>query len=118
MARYFGERWDAPAFDDAEQIPTPVDALCMECREPIAVGDRGAMMMAGKIVDGSPVGHEEPLHLECYLRMMLGSIDHLLRQCSCFGGPQGHGPPNRESARAVLAWAGRAQQGLRERLDG
>lgn len=80
VMRYFGERWDAPAFDDAVQVDRPVGAVCTPCGEPIAEDDSGTFWGDGK-----------PVHIECWLRMGVGGPNHLLRKCSCYGGDQ---PPD------------------------
>jgi hypothetical protein len=98
--RYFGEWWDAPAYDDAVLVETPVGVACMSCREPIEQGDSGNLMAYAEL-DGSTGGI---VHLECWLRMGLGSVAHLTGRCSCSGvgeEPQGS---LREQGRAVRAY--------------
>lgn len=77
---YFGERWDAPAFQEAVEIDTPVGEPCGFCEVKIKIGDQGTTMpfMYDK---GSAV---RSVHLGCMLRSVLGSPDHLLGRCSCF----------------------------------
>jgi hypothetical protein len=44
---------------------------------------------------------QSPLHLECGMRMVVGSAAHQLRECTCFGGTR-EDPPGlslREAAR-------------------
>ena len=98
MQAYFGERWDAPAFDDAIERPTPVGEVCeLGCGEPIAEGDSGTWM---------PFADRDaprmiPMHIECWLRMTLGCLSHLEGRCSCFGGT-GHDGFSRQAARDVM----------------
>lgn len=81
---YFGERWDAPAFDDAKQIATPVGEPCGFCEVAIKDGDQGTTMPF--VYDnGSAV---RSVHLGCMLRSILGSADHLLGRCACVGGEE------------------------------
>jgi hypothetical protein len=49
-------------------------------------------------------GGASPVHRECLVRMVVGSVGHQLRRCSCFGGGE-EDPPGmtpREAARAAL----------------
>lgn len=74
MNAFFGKRWDAPAFDDAEEIEVPLGAVDQLCGELIDEGDSGTVMLG--------LG---PVHIECWLRMGLGSPAHVLGVCSCTG---------------------------------
>jgi hypothetical protein len=101
MARpvsWFGESWGAPCCDPDEQVETPVGAGCAFCAEPIADGDRGFV---------GP-GDALPSHLECTLRCVLGSVEHIEGRCSCYGGHDEDDPPGlsrRDAAiLAVAAW--------------
>jgi len=57
-------------------------------------------------------------HDECWLRQLLGSVAHIERACSCFGGSADEGDPpqmtRREAAQAaVIAFrAHRTDEGL------
>lgn len=91
---YFGEKWDAPVTDDAEQIPTPTSLVCMHCWEHFAEGDRGTINLAGTAE-----------HRECGLRSALCGIGHHvdhLRYCKGDLGPDA-GLSRRVSA--ILVWA-------------
>lgn len=81
---FFGERWDAPAFDDAIQRPTPVGETCGLCTEAIDEDDAGTWQTFIEL-DGASV---KPMHIECWLRQGLGSPAHLRGECSCSGGPE------------------------------
>lgn len=82
-SRFFGERWDAPAFDEAEQVPTPVGAPCGYCERLIMQGEQGTYQIFGN-EDGS--AESRPVHLGCFLRILLGPPHHLLGLCSCITG--------------------------------
>lgn len=92
---YFGQWWDAPAYDDATKVETPVGTPCLMCGEEIAEGDSGNYFV------GSLEGL--PQHLECWLRSSLGSLEHLQGRCTCVAGGREQGS-YREQARAVMAW--------------
>jgi hypothetical protein len=97
--RYFGDPWDAPFIEDAEQVPTPVGEECPTCEEPIAQGDQG--MVTPYIyegADGAPAQRSLAQHRDC---MLLGVLGHLAGQCECFPGKGSL----RERGRATIAWA-------------
>lgn len=80
--KIFGEPWDSPVCDGAEQVETPVGGVCLLCKELVDEGDRGVLMPYGS-TNGS---EERPEHAECFLRSMLGAPEHILGLCSCHGG--------------------------------
>lgn len=95
----FGGKWDAPVCDAAAEVSTPVGRPCLHCHEPIGVGDRGLLRMT-VTADGARV---EPLHRECDLRAMVGSLGHVRGRCACYGGTE-EDPPGlsaRDAAKAV-----------------
>ena len=96
---YFGERWDAPAFDEAVRVDVPVGSVCLFCGETVEVEDSGTFT-AYASTSGSSI---EAVHIECWLRSILGCLSHLRHRCSCYGGVahEGH---TRSDARAVMGW--------------
>lgn len=102
MQVFFGERWDAPAFDDAKAIPVPVGEECLHCGEHIAVEDSGTM--TGYVrADGA--GGVAAIHLECFLRSALGSPAHLEGRCWCCTGEEPEDTRSyREQGRWVMDW--------------
>lgn len=66
------------------QVPTPTGQLCLHCDEAIQDGDTGTYQAYV-----SEAGTElKPVHHECTLRMVVGSLGHQQRRCSCFGGTE------------------------------
>jgi hypothetical protein len=67
---------------------------CQYCGEEIAAA--GEPFAA--VNDGADL-----LHRECMVRMIVGSVGHLRRTCSCYGGDQEdpEGVTRREAARAA-----------------
>lgn len=98
--RFFGDRWEAPMFEGAVEVPVPVGARCLYCTEPVAADDSGILVVALLGTGGPTVS---PVHIECHLRSVLGCLSHLQRRCSCYGGTA-HEGTDRDSARAVMAW--------------
>jgi hypothetical protein len=91
---FFGERWDAPAVDHAQQVATPVGQKCLDCTDPIEEGDRGLLIGTVRTgLNGEHVGSIEPIHAECMLRETQG---HLYGLCHCTGHPS-----NRATAKLV-----------------
>lgn len=92
--QWFGQRYDAPAWKYMTQTATPVGMRCSHCTERVDEGDAGVVM---------PHWHEvgtvyEPVHVECFLRSMHGSVAHLE------GREEAHEGTWREQGRQVLAW--------------
>ena len=82
MTQFFGRRADAPRWDDATEILTPVGELCLHCEEPIKLGDRGTVMpVMASAEKCEPRIDFRPAHLECDLR---GIMSHIMRECQCF----------------------------------
>lgn len=81
----FGPPWDAPIYDEAVEdgavAETPIGQPCNWCQEPIVEGDSGIMLTAW---DVSGKAKRVPLHKECELRSVLGSLGHMMRKCSCY----------------------------------
>lgn len=72
----------------------PENPTCAHCGEDIKPGERGPAT-------------GEPVHRECLIRLIVGSISHQLGKCRCYGGDW-EDPPElsvREAARlAVEYW--------------
>jgi hypothetical protein len=47
-------------------------------------------------------GSETPYHIECYIRLTVGSLAHQQRKCSCYGGTE-HDPPGMTLRQAAIA---------------
>lgn len=82
---FFGERWDAPAFDDSIERPTPVGEACGFCEETVEQGDSGTWQV---FILSEKEAKSCPIHIECWLRQGLGSPAHLRGECSCTGVPE------------------------------
>jgi len=96
MVKYFG----MVELEDEILIATPIGELCAYCGEAIESGDPGCTIPH---VDEHGTT-ERPYHQECHIRMVVGSLGHLKKRCSCYGGTE-HDPPGmtpRQAARA--AW--------------
>lgn len=100
---YFGVKWDAPAFEDAHEVPTPVGQQCLLCRETIIGGESGILMP----YVGALGSQTAPEHIECFLRSILGDVQHLEQRCSCYNpdaGPDDTGRTYRQEARETMEW--------------
>lgn len=98
---YFGRKWDAPAFEGAVEVPVPVGRECMLCHEQVTDGDSGTLEW---VIESSENASYRPVHIECFLRMMLGSPAHLTGECSCTTGAHHDDDdrPWREQARETM----------------
>lgn len=74
-------------------------------------------------IDANGRGSLRLWHRECAARSVLGSVAHLERRCSCFGGDQTDGDPpgytRRQAAKAALELAQKqwAQERRKELID-
>ncbi len=86
---------------EEQRTETPVGARCGFCVEEIEADDRGCT-----IPDMS--GGEGAYHFECYIRVIVGSLAHQQKRCSCYGHDCTElDPPNmtlREAARVALVY--------------
>lgn len=98
---WFGRRLDAPAYDDAPQVPVPFGSECLGCGELIEEWDAGITM---PYITTPGTVTEAAFHTECQLRSVMGGVAHMEKRCSCYGGVA-HDDSSRDEARAVLAWA-------------
>lgn len=96
---HFGPAW-GPITDGSKQIETPVGQQCFWCQEPIAPGDRGTFVPVSRL-DGFTV---DPQHRECGLRAVIGSIAHLEKRCSCYGGPDDDDSTMTDRQEALAVW--------------
>jgi hypothetical protein len=107
--KWFGTSWNAPINQESEHVATPVDDICMHCTERIAAADDGVIIPhRGETVPNCDYeATAKPYHRECFLRITLGSLAHLERRCSCYGGHDLDDPnlSPRENAQAVDRWA-------------
>lgn len=93
--RWFGKRYNSPAYREAPHVPIPVGETCTNCLEPIKDGEDGWLDAAGN-----------PFHRACWYRNIIGSLAHVQRRCSCYiPGSTASDPLGltaREAAEAVL----------------
>lgn len=82
----------------------PVGQLCLQCDEPIGQSDDGLVTMVLRSM--SEPATREPVHAECQLRSVVGSLAHLEKRCSCYGGTDHETPglTRRQEAIAVENW--------------
>lgn len=82
-------------------MPSPPmnEPVCTFCEEPVPPDEQpDAPMMP-------------PVHRECLIRQVVGSVGHLERRCSCHGGDASDPPEmtRREAARAAVTLWKRSQ---------
>lgn len=82
MMQWFGRSWGAPINAECARCATPVGEPCLHCGELIVDGDQGIVIPHC----GNNTITRAPLHCDCHIRMIVGSIGHQLGVCSCKGG--------------------------------
>jgi len=102
---YFGEPWNA-SIAEGVQAPTPIGQPCIYCQEPIQDGDQGFLMpciAADPSRQDEMAGLAVPVHAECLMRMVVGSVGHQTGRCGHFGGEMDDpaGMTKRQAARAA-----------------
>jgi hypothetical protein len=84
--RYFAPGADAGP-PDLDRVAVPVGEPCAHCGEAIAPDDAGVSMAAVLAAEaGGWRTGRLPYHATCFQRTVLGSVGHVLGQCSCYGG--------------------------------
>lgn len=65
--------------------------ICVWCEEPVLADEQHPM-------------YGQPMHQECGVRSVAGSVGHIHGECSCFGGTEEDpkGMTRREAAKAAL----------------
>lgn len=115
--KWFGESWGAAICDPREHLPTPVGQACLYCEERIVLGDQGVVMplVMGPVHGGAADARSAPEHLDCMLRLAIGSVSHQRRECACYGGAEADDPPQmtkRQAAEAAVRyWEERLMRG-------
>lgn len=92
--KYFGEAWNS-MIAQQERVETP-QAPCHWCNEDIVEGEKGLVLPGSE--------GDVPFHQECFLRQIVGSVNHQQGICSCFGGVDEDpaGLSVREAAKAAV----------------
>ncbi len=100
--KWFGKAYGAPYEYDTPRVATPVGEPCLWCHEPMTEVDTG--VIAGYI-DMSMTPRSVPYHYECYLRQIVGGVNHQLHLCVCPGcaGVLPPDPPTMTRREAALA---------------
>jgi hypothetical protein len=104
--KWFGKAYGAPYERDTPHAPTPVGEPCLWCEENIEAGDTG--LIVGYIDTGEALTPRQvPYHYECYLRQIIGGVNHQLHLCCCPGcagvlPPDPQGMTRREAALAAV----------------
>jgi hypothetical protein len=88
---WFGPPVDLAICQELDHVPAPIGRRCSHCREQFARGESGVIAGA-------------PLHIECFMRVTLGSVAHQARRCACYGGGEYDPPGVSQRQAAKAAW--------------
>lgn len=108
MTSYFGPAAGRKSHET--QAPTPVGRACGYCEEAITLGQAGTLQAYTTSPQLGKLVHEErPVHYECSLRSVIGSVAHIEGTCSCHVPGSQEGDPPGMSRRvgalmAALSW--------------
>lgn len=97
FVKWFGDSWDANICDPQHKIDIPLDAKCCWCDEGFDAESQGVRIVS--------YGSDTPYafyHVCCFLRSTIGSLGHLQKKCSCFGGNE-EDPPEMTKREAAVA---------------
>ena len=100
--QWFGDK-EKPWGERCSHMPyvdTPIGQKCLHCEEVIVQGEEGEIMLDGR-----------PIHRECLVRSVMGSVGHQKKTCSCYGGSEGD-PPGLTKREAAIAAAAFFQGGI------
>jgi len=81
-------------------VPVPIGEACKWCAEVFVADDRGfgiPQLSSGDTTIGF-------FHLECFMRMIIGSVGHQMNMCECHGGHDDSEDGLTRRAAARLAW--------------
>lgn len=103
---YFGERVNFAWCYEMEPTETPVGQRCAHCGEMVKDGENGVVSPMGRMVAGELTATEEPWHVECWMRSLMGSAAHIARRCSCYvpGASESDDPNLTRRQAAIVAY--------------
>lgn len=99
---WFGEDWKN-GYDATDQQPVPIGGQCAYCDETIIASDHGVIVPS---INQTDLRHV-PLHGECFVRQIVGGINHQRGKCFCCGGNSEPDPATltkRQAAKLAVAY--------------
>lgn len=88
--KWFGKKWPSLICKSFEQTDIP-NKLCAWCGEEFLGDDSGLLLDCGT-----------PYHKVCFMREVVGSIEHQKKLCSCYGGKEQHSGTSKAEAQAAV----------------
>jgi len=95
---WFGPGPFAPICEEVDRVPIPVGELCSWCEEHIEPDQNGIEMVHG----WGPGWEYRPIHQECLMRSVIGSLAHIEGRCTCFGGTMDFNEPRMSKRQEAL----------------
>jgi hypothetical protein len=96
MLTWFGPD-DLSYCGDLVKVATPIGCTCGHCAELITTKDTGFVVPHFIRASGLP------WHYACWLRQLIGGVNHLNKLCGCYGGKLPPDPPELSRRAAALA---------------
>lgn len=99
----------APVCEVTERVDVPIGELCFHCGERFNINDNGFAVPC--------IAHDEIseiyYHQECHIRLIVGSVAHQQKRCTCYGGKDEDDPAltRREAAQQAMLMHIRAHSG-------
>lgn len=107
--KWFGKPWGAPLCREFARVETPTTP-CAWCEEPFTVEDGGVEIPCVGMEPMAPLHY----HVECFMRTIVGGLNHVRGECTCCGGTDDPDPDDmtkREASKAAVdEWIRRNQK--------
>lgn len=86
--KWFGRAHGAEYEKDCDKVAVPVGAPCEWCGEEMETHSCGFVLPACNREGGATY------HFECYMRRLVGGLNHQKGKCTCCGGTEPPDPPH------------------------
>lgn len=96
--RWFGPILFSNACIDLQKVDVPTGIPCSRCNEVIEPTDCGYMV---NHITQNEIS-QKPIHEDCFMREVVGSVGHQMKKCHCYGGNEDD-PPELTKRQAATA---------------
>jgi hypothetical protein len=95
--RWFGPEAFNTFCENNPRAPIPTGQPCLWCDEPITPIDDGYLFHT--LIERIPA--QAPMHHICYVRAIVGGVNHQAGICACYGGIEPADPDNLSTRQAA-----------------